>query len=74
MIKWNLQLFGGRGAGSGGGGLPTLKPSGGGSGSGGNQFSNGVGLQNIDTLKEALGKKRSINVNGKSGKRRKPIL
>ena len=57
MLKWNLQLFGGRGAGSGGGGLPTLKPSGGGSGSGGGQFSNGVGLQNIDTLKEAIGKK-----------------
>jgi len=61
MLKLDLQLFGGRGSSSGGGGLPTLHPSGG-SGAGG-EWSKGLGMQNIDTLKEALGSKgRSMSI------------
>lgn len=48
--------MGGRGASSGGGGsLPTVHPSGGGGSSG--EWSKGLGFQNYDTLKDAIGKK-----------------
>ena len=56
MIKINLQLFGGRGAGSGGKRLPTVKPGGGG-GNGNGKWSNTPNVGQPDTLKEALGTK-----------------
>lgn len=51
-MKFNLQFFGGRGS-SSGGGLPTLHPTGSNADKG--EWSKGLGMQNIDTLREALG-------------------
>lgn len=48
MLKLDLQYFGGRGSSSGGGGGGQLAFSNG-------VWSNGLGFQNHDTLKEALG-------------------
>lgn len=57
MLKLNLQLFGGRGSSSGGGGgLPTATPNGSAKGSGG-QWSNAPNVQSPQTLREALGNK-----------------
>lgn len=55
MLKMELQFFGGRGAGSGGGKLPTAHP--GGSGGAKGQWGNGLNVGTPDTLKEALGTK-----------------
>lgn len=52
------KIMGGRGAGSS---LKTLHPSGG--GVHGGQYSKGLGFQNYDTLKDALGPKgKSISI------------
>ena len=63
MLKLDLQHFGGRGAGSGGGGIPELNPiPGGGGGGGNNPLDQNPGSP--DTLKEALGEKgRPMSVN-----------
>ena len=56
MLKIDLQLFGGRGSSSGGGGLPTATPNGSASSSGG-KWSNAPNVQSPETLREALGQK-----------------